>query len=126
MATELINRYFELRAVTGGWLVEWGYTGTVNNPSKFCRLAEIVFERIGARRLSLAVQLMGGEHEYVTIDEHTYFQSGEDFVRHYNEYYVVVGCRLDTESEARQLIEEFEKILVWKRLKKADQNTTLE
>ena len=115
-----ISKYFELRPVTGGWLVEWGHTGTVNNPDKFCRLAEIVFERIGARHLALAVQLVGGELAYVEIDEYSYFQSGDDFVRHYSEYYVVVGCRLDTQAEAEQLLTEFEKLLMWKRLQRAE------
>lgn len=120
MATELINRYFELRAVTGGWLVTWQYPNMVDSGNKLNTLAKIVFDTIGAERLALAIELAGGELEYVTIGEHTYFQFGEDFVRHYNEYYVFVGCRLDTQAEAEQLIEEFEKRLMWKRLQRPE------
>lgn len=120
MATELINRYFELRAVTGGWLVTWQYPNMVDSGNKLNTLAKIVFDTIGAERLALAIELAGGELDYVEIDRWTYAQEGQNFVQHHCKYYLIAGCRLATQDDAQQLVAEFEKRLMWKRLQRPE------
>ena len=117
----VIDRYFAISLTPQGWAVCWTYPGIVSNASKLRTLADIVVGPLGCNELCLGVELSNGEHEYVYIDAAALLtQMGSDLVDHYAQFYVITSCVLPTESQAQQLLIEFEKRLMWKRLKQKD------
>ena len=117
----VIDRNFAISQVPPGWAVSWTYPGIVSNSGKLRTLADIVTGPLGCNELCLGVELANGEHEYVYIDAAALLtQMGSDLVEHYAQFYVITSCVLPTESQAQQLLTEFEKRLVWKRLKRKD------
>jgi hypothetical protein len=117
----ITDRYFAISPTPQGWAVSWAHPGIVNNADKLRTLADIVTGALGCYELCLGVELNNGDHEYVYIQaEALLTQMGSDLLEHYAGHYVITACVLPTESQARDLIEEFEKRLMWKRLQAAE------
>ena len=113
--------YFEIRDLPcGRYSVSWEYPGMVNSASKLATLASIVFDTVKSDVLDLALATQGGRDEYVEIRVWDYLAAPERYCEHYSQYYVITGCRLATRQQAEQLVEEFEKRLVWRRLKRTN------
>jgi hypothetical protein len=70
--------------------------------------------------LDLALALHGGQDEYVSVRVWDYLADSQRFCEHYSQYYVITGCRLATRAQAEQLVEEFEKRLMWRRLQRTN------
>jgi hypothetical protein len=117
----IIDRNFAISPTPQGWAVSWTYPGIVSNSGKLRTLADIVVGTLGCDELCLGVELSNGDHEYVYIAAAALLtQMGSDLVEHYADRYVITSCVLPTESLARQLLTEFEKRLMWKRLQRAE------
>ena len=117
----IIDRNFAISQVPPGWAVSWTYPGIVSNSGKLRTLADIVTGPLRCNELCLGVELSNGEHEYVYIDAAVLLtEMGRDLVEHYADRYVITSCVLPTESLAQQLLTEFEKRLMWKRLQRTE------
>ena len=117
----IINRNFTISQVPPGWAVSWTYPGIVSNSGKLRTLADIVVGPLGCNELCLGVELSNGNHEYVYIDAAALLtEIGSDLVEHYADRYVITSCVLPTELLAQQLLTEFEKRLMWKRLQRTE------
>ena len=113
--------YFEIHDLPcGRYTVSWQYPNIVNSPNKLARLASIVFDTVGSDVLDLALATHGGREEYVEVRVWDYHAAPEHFCEHYSQYYVITGCRLATREQAECLVREFEKLLMWKRLQRAE------
>ena len=113
--------YFEIRDLPcGRYSVSWQYPNMVNSPNKLARLASIVFDTVRSDVLALALQTVGGQDEYVEIHRWDYLADSERFCENYSHYYIITGCRLTTRAQAECLVGEFEKLLMWKRLTRAE------
>jgi hypothetical protein len=120
MATVMTD-YFSIHNLPcGRYSVSWQYPNMVSSPNKLARLASIVFDTVKSDVLALALQTVGGGDEYVEIRVWDYLAAPERFCEHYSQYYVITGCRLATREQAECLVREFEKLLVWKRLQRAE------
>jgi hypothetical protein len=117
----VMTDYFEIHDLPcGRYTVSWQYPNIVNTANKLAHLASIVFDTVGSDVLDLALQTVGGRDEYVEVRVWDYLAAPERFCEHYSQYYVITGCRLATREQAECLVREFEKLLIWKRLQRAE------
>jgi hypothetical protein len=117
----VMTDYFEIHDLPcGRYTVSWQYPNMVNTPNKLARLASIVFDTVGSDVLDLALQTVGGQAEYVEVRVWDYLAAPEHFCEKFSHYYIITGCRLATRAQAEHLVREFEKLLMWRRLQRAN------
>lgn len=106
----------------GDWSVSWpGYEEhVVNTPEKLKNLLEMLFEQIKVDEVMLGIIYTKDKFEtlHISSDIHYRNHSKETFEHLFKNVGNgrISGCRLPTLKQAEQLIDIFEKRLVWYRL----------
>jgi hypothetical protein len=116
------SKYFKIVDLPeGDWSVSWpGFeAAVVNSPTKLENLLSILFEQVKVREAVLGIVYHNEKFDTMYIQDNVYYSKSNLTIEHLFGNInggVVSGCRVPTLEQAEQLVDIFEKRLVWRRL----------
>jgi len=109
--------HFPIVRAHNGWLVSWPGFRDIRRVENKQKLADLIFDRIGVEEARFGVRSNDGETKFLHI------RSVDWAAAHLGsqldnllDRYEITGVLFDSEQEATELQDYFEKKLMWKRL----------
>jgi len=108
---------FPIVRVHNGWLVSWPGFRNISRVESKQKLADLIFDSIGAEEVRFGVRLVDGRTEFLHIRSIDWAAAHlGSHLDNLLDQYDITGVLLNSEESARWLQDYFEKKLMWKQL----------
>jgi hypothetical protein len=97
-------------------LVSWPGFRNISRVENKQKLADLIFDSIGAQEVRFVVRLVDGETKFLHIRSVDWHAPGADHLDNLLDQYDITGVLFDSKQSARWLQDYFEKKLMWKKL----------
>jgi hypothetical protein len=112
----MISQSFPITQQHNGWLVSWPDFRNISRVESKHKLADLIFDSIGAEEARFGVRFKDGETKFLHIRSVDWHAPGADCLDNLLDQYDITGVLFDSEQPARWLQDYFEKKLMWKQL----------
>jgi hypothetical protein len=107
---------FPITQQHNGWLVSWPGFRNISRVENKHKLADLIFDSIGAKEVRFGVRLVDGGTEFLHIRSVDWHSPGADHLDNLLDQYDITGVLFDSEQSATELQDYLEKRLMWKQL----------
>ena len=108
--------HFPITQQHNGWLISWPGFRNISRVENKQKLADLIFDSIGAQEARFGVRFKDGETKFLHIRSSDWHAPGADHLDNLLDRYEITGVLLNSEESARWLQDYFEKRLMWKKL----------
>jgi len=108
--------HFPITQQHNGWLITWPGFRNIRHVESKQKLADLIFDSIGAQEARFGVRFKDGEAKFLHIRSVDWHAPGADRLDNLLDQYDITGVLFDSEQSARWLQDYFEKKLMWKQL----------
>jgi hypothetical protein len=107
---------FPITQQHNGWLISWPGFRNISRVENKQKLADLIFDSIGAQEARFGVRLVDGEIKFLHIRSSDWHAPGADLLDNLLDQYDITGVLFDSEQSATELQNYLEKRLMWRRL----------
>jgi hypothetical protein len=108
--------HFPIFRARDGWLVSWPEFRNISRVENKQKLADLIFDSIGAQEARFGVRFKDGETKFLHIRSSDWHAPGADCLDNLLDQYDITGVLFDSEQSATELQNYLEKRLMWRRL----------
>ena len=112
----MMSQSFPIIQQHNGWLVSWPDFRDIRRVENKQKLADLIFDSIGAEEARFGVRFKDGETKFLHIRSVDWHAPGADHLDNLLDQYDITGVLFDSEQPARWLQDYLEKRLMWKQL----------
>jgi hypothetical protein len=99
-----------------GWLVSWPGFRNIRHVESKQKLADLIFDSIGAQEARFGVRFKDGETKFLHIRSVDWHAPGAGCLDDLLDRYEITGVLFDSEQPATELQDYLEKRLMWRQL----------
>lgn len=107
-----------------GWLITWPGFSDIRRVENKHRLADLVFDSIGAEEAQFAVRLNNGKTKFLHLRFCDWTADRSGYLGSLLDRYEITGVLFDSEASARWLQDWFEKRQIWRQLSQTQAATS--
>ena len=108
--------HFPIFRARDGWLVSWPEFRNISRVENKQKLADLIFDSIGAQEARFGVRFKDGETKFLHIRSSDWHAPGADCLDNLLDQYDITGVLFDSEQPATELQDYLEKRLMWRQL----------
>jgi hypothetical protein len=108
--------HFPITQQHNGWLVSWPGFRNISRVENKQKLADLIFDSIGAQEVRFGVRFKDGETKFLHIRSVDWHAPGAGCLDDLLDRYEITGVLFDSEESATELQNYLEKRLMWKKL----------
>jgi hypothetical protein len=108
--------HFPIVRAHNGWLVSWPGFRNISRVENKQKLADLIFDSIGAEEARFGVRFKDGETKFLHIRSSDWHAPGADRLDNLLDQYDITGVLFDSEQPATELQDYLEKRQMWKKL----------
>jgi len=108
--------HFPIVRAHDGWLVSWPGFRNISRVENKQKLADLIFDSIGAKEVRFGVRLVDGGTEFLHIRSVDWTAPGADHLDDLLDRYDITGVLFNSEQPATELQNYLEKRLMWRQL----------
>jgi hypothetical protein len=108
--------HFPITQQHNGWLITWPGFRNISRVENKQKLADLIFDSIGAQEARFGVRFKDGETKFLHIRSSDWHAPGADLLDNLLDQYEIAGVLFDSEQSATELQDYLEKRLMWRRL----------
>jgi hypothetical protein len=113
----MMSQSFPITQQHNGWLVSWPGFRNISRVENKQKLADLIFESIGAKEVRFGVRLVDGRTEFLHIRSVDWAAAHlGSHLDNLLDQYDITGVLFDSEQPATELQDYLEKRLMWRRL----------
>jgi hypothetical protein len=107
---------FPITQQHNGWLISWPGFRNISRVENKQKLADLIFDSIGAQEARFGVRLDDGETKFLHIRSSDWAADRSGYLDDLLDRYEITGVLLNSEESAQWLQDYLEKRLMWRRL----------
>ena len=113
----MISQSFLITQQHNGWLVSWPGFRNISRVENKQKLADLIFDSIGAKEVRFGVRLVDGRTEFLHIRSIDWAAAHlGSHLDNLLDQYDITGVLFDSEQSATELQDYLEKRLMWRQL----------